>query len=112
MTDLQEDVTVGANGEICGTLHYVEEYTGFSGDASEQEGNYLALHFEADDATSISVRPMGGTGDPKALDEDGLLVMRVRQNVEGIEVYTVVGGVTYMNLVRFVGLVKEPKEET
>ena len=110
MTDLQEDITIGNNGEVCGTLHYVEGYTGFSGDPEEQEGNYLALHFEADDATSISVRPMGSTNEPKALDEDGLLVMRVRENVQGIEVYTVADGVTYLNLVRFVGIVKEPKE--
>ena len=111
VSDLQEDVTIGENGEVCGTLHYVEGYTGFSGDPEEQEGNYLAIHFEDATATSISVRPLGSTNDPKALDEDGILVMRVRPNVEGIEVYSVINGVTYMNIVKFVGLVKEPKED-
>lgn len=41
-SDLQKDVTVSANN-ILGTLKYVTDYTGFSGDPELQEGNYLAI---------------------------------------------------------------------
>lgn len=41
-SDLQKDVTVSANS-ILGTLKYVTDYTGFSGDPELQEGNYLAI---------------------------------------------------------------------
>ena len=109
VSDLQEDVTVGKNA-ISGTLHYVTGYTGFSGNASEQEGNYLALHFEAEDATSISVKVIGSDHDPATLDEDGLLVLRIRDIAQGIEVYTVVDGVTYMNAFEF-NLICEPAED-
>ena len=110
MSDLQEDVVV-SNGVINGTLHYVTGYTGFSGDPEEQEGNYLALHFEAEDATSISVHAIGSEMAPVTLDEDGILILRVRSIVTGIEVYTVIDGVTYLNLLTFGNLIKEPKEE-
>ena len=41
-SDLQKDVAVSANN-ILGTLKYVTDYTGFSGDPELQEGNYLAI---------------------------------------------------------------------
>lgn len=110
VTDLQEDVTVG-NDAISGTLHYVTGYTGFSGDASEQAGNYLALHFEAEDATFIAVKVVGSEHDPVTLDEDGLLVLRIREVAKGINVYTVADGVTYMNRFEFVNLICEPKAD-
>lgn len=108
-SDLQEDVTVG-NDAISGKLHYVTGYTGFSGDASEQEGHFLALHFEADGATSIAVKVVGSSHDPVTLDEDGLLVLRIREVSQGIDVYTVAGGVTYMNRYAFVNLICEPDD--
>lgn len=41
-SDLQKDVAVSVNN-ILGTLKYVTDYTGFSGDPELQEGNYLAI---------------------------------------------------------------------
>lgn len=102
-------MNVGINA-ISGTLHYVTGYTGFSGDAAEQEGNFLALHFEAEDATSIAVKVVGSDHDPVTLDEDGLLVIRIRDVSQGLDVYTVVDGVTYMNRFAF-NLVCEPEED-
>ena len=110
VTDLQEDVTIGKDA-IGGTLHYVTGYTGFSGDPAEQEGNYLALHFEDEDATSISVKVVGSEHDPVTLDPDGLLVLRIREIAKGIDVWTVKDGVTYMNRYEFADLVKEPEED-
>ena len=42
VADLQEDTAVNTS-KIFGTLHYLTDYTGFSGDPELQEGNYLAV---------------------------------------------------------------------
>ena len=109
MTDLQEDVSIG-DGVISGVLHYVEGYTGFSGDPDEQEGNYIALHAEDESASSIAVRPLGSTAEPATLDPDGLYILHIVK-ATGLEFYTVKDGVTYMNVYRFENLIREPKEE-
>lgn len=60
-------------------MHYVTEYTGFSGDPALQEGNYLALKFETeDDDDVITVELLGGlTGRPVTLDEDRNIVLKI-----------------------------------
>ena len=103
-------MTIGADA-IGGTLHYVTGYTGFSGDTEEQEGNYLAVHFEDESASSISVKVIGSEKDPVTLDEDGILVVRIRDIAEGLEVYTVKSGVTYVNRLTFENLIREPKDD-
>lgn len=102
-------MTIG-NGEIYGTLHYVEGYTGFSGDPAEQEGHYIALHAEDESASSIAVRPLGSDADPVTLDPDGLYILRIVK-AKGVEYFTVKDGVTYMNVYRFVDLNMEPKDD-
>ena len=80
VTDLQEDIEIDSEeGKIEGTLKYVTGYTGFSGAAAEQSGNYLALHCEAlPEADNITVELLGGTvGHPATLDDDGLIVIRI-----------------------------------
>ena len=110
VSDLQEDIVI-SNGVISGTLHYVTGYTGFDASHPElQEGHFLALHAEAEDATSISVRPLGSAADPVPLDADGLYILHI-VNATGIEYYTVIDGVTYLNVYKFDGLVMEPKED-
>ena len=85
-SDLQSDIEI-ADGKITGTLKYVDDYTGFSGDASEQVGNYLALHFESDEAETITINLIGGTSGEKPLDEDGLAVFRITdKDAQSIEV--------------------------
>ena len=86
-------------------------YTGFDATHPElQEGHFLALHAEDETATSISVRPLGSTADPVALDSDGLYILHI-VNAKGIEYYSVVDGVTYMNVLTFDGLTLEPEED-
>ncbi len=110
VTDLQEDIVVD-NGTISGTLHYVTGYTGFDASHPElQEGHFIALHAEDDDASSIAIRPLGSTADPATLDSDGLYILHI-VNATGIEVYSVVDGVTYMNVYRFENLTLEPEED-
>ncbi len=74
---LQENVIVGDNS-ISGELKYVTGYTGFSGKASEQSGNYLALKFEAEDGAETTVELLGGKlGHPVTLDSDMNIVLRI-----------------------------------
>ena len=92
--DLQSGVIVdNYNKTISGTLAYVDDYTGFSGDPREQQGNYLAVHFatEADNAT-ISIRLIGGLDRVVTLDPDGLLVTRVSNTNQKIQVTVTVDG--------------------
>lgn len=85
--DLQEDVAV-ANGAITGTLKYVTGYTGFSGDVSEQSGNYLAIKVTAIEGATITVELINGTvGHPVTLDEDGMIVIRIAdKTTQSVEV--------------------------
>ena len=85
--DLQEDVVVGAD-EVTGSLNYVTGYTGFSGDVSEQSGNYLALKVTAVSGATITVELINGTlGHPVTLDEDGMIVIRIaNKTTQSVEV--------------------------
>ena len=70
-SDLQKGVFI-VDGKVFGTLKYVTEYTGFSGRADEQEGYYLALHYECEDADSIKVNGV-------TLDEDGIHILIIKK---------------------------------
>ena len=50
-------------------------YTGFSGDAAEQQGYYIVLKFAHEDADSIKV---GGV----TLDSDGIHIIRISNPVK------------------------------
>jgi len=78
VSDLQENVTI-SDDTISGILKYVTDYTGFSGDVSEQSGNYLVLHFDTNiEVDSITVELINGTlGHPVTLDSDGIIVLRI-----------------------------------
>lgn len=71
--DLQSGITIGEDG-ITGTLKYVSDYTGFSGDVSLQSGNFLVLHSTTNhDGATITVT----VTNPVTLDDDGIVVLRV-----------------------------------
>lgn len=76
VSDLQQNVRVrGSN--ITGTLHYVTGYTGFSGDVSEQEGNYVALHITST-VEGVTIKCKNSYSQREVtLDEDGILILRV-----------------------------------
>lgn len=77
-SELQTNVTINDN-VIGGRLLYVSDYTGFSSDPLKQEGNFLALKVVDDaDATAVrTVEVLGGKGGEKAIDSDGLVVLRI-----------------------------------
>lgn len=85
MTDLQTGVTIGKTA-IRGELKYVDDYTGFSGDPTEQKGNYLVLQFECEGADAIVCELIGGKHGPVTLDEDGILISRITKNTQMIRV--------------------------
>ena len=68
--DLQKDVFID-DGKFYGKLYYVTNYTGFSGDPSEQNGYYICFHVECDGADYIKVNGV-------TLDEDGIHIILLR----------------------------------
>jgi hypothetical protein len=85
VSDLQEDIEFGEFG-ISGTLKYVTGYTGWSGDVSEQSGNYLALHFEVEDVADavITVQLSKGKHGAATLDSDGICIFRIEDAAQEI----------------------------
>ena len=63
------------NNAISGTLKYVDDYTGFSGDVSLQSGNYIALHFSVPEVDDVTITVT--VTNPVVLDEDGIAVLRI-----------------------------------
>lgn len=87
MDDLQTDLTI-SDDAITGTLKFVDDYTGFSGDPAEQVGNFMAIHCEVEDVedATITVELVGGLHDPVQLDADGLCILRISSTEQSIKV--------------------------
>lgn len=75
ISDLQSEVVVG-DDSISGTLAYVDDYTGFSGNVSEQSGNYLVLHCSVPEVEDVTISVT--VTNEVVLDEDGIVVLRIR----------------------------------
>ena len=68
-----------SGGVISGTLYYVKDYGKFSGLPAEQQGNYLALHVEFDDDTTVRFTLVGGDhGEVTMPKGDHLMVCRIK----------------------------------
>lgn len=91
VTDLQSGVTIGES-TIHGELKYVTGYTGFSGESELQEGNYIALHCECDAAESITAELVGGDYGPVTLDEDGIIIFRIKNKSQKVKITANVEG--------------------
>lgn len=70
-SDLQEGIFID-DGKVYGTIKYVKDYTGFSSNPDEQQGYYVALHYENDDVDSIKVNGV-------TLDPDGLHILILKK---------------------------------
>lgn len=81
ITDLQSGITI-SNGSISGTLKYLADYTGFSGNVAEQSGNYIALKFDIPNVDTskytIQVSLIGGDHGAVTLDSDGICIFRIK----------------------------------
>ena len=104
VTDLQSGVSIGSNGVISGTLLYVDDYTGFSGDPAEQVGNFLAVKATAIDGATIVAELIGGTHGPVILDPDGILISRIRSTDEILKFTATYGEVSEVRSYALTGL--------
>lgn len=106
--DLQKDVEVGKES-IWGTLHYVQGYTGFSGNTDQQNGNYLALNLKPVEGTSIKFRIIGGNSLQKDVPKgDNSLVLKIANNDQKIEFVTTKGDETETKVYSLKDLILEP----
>lgn len=107
---MQEDVEIGEFG-VSGTLKYVTGYTGFSGDVSEQSGNYLVLHFEVEDEPTAVIKcklTKGKNPNFVTLDSDGILIVRLERADQELVVEASLAG--YKTVTKYIpihGLVLE-----
>lgn len=69
--DLQSNIKIGKNS-ISGFLKYVDDYTGFSGDAELQTGNYIAVHASVPDVEGVTITAK--ITNQVTLDSDGIFV--------------------------------------
>lgn len=110
VADLQKNTGVSA-ARIIGTLKYVEDYTGFSGDSELQEGNYLAIHVPNNlDADHITVQFTGR--DEVTLDPDGLHIQRFPEAIAELAVRAYDADNKIIEMIRYdlSGIVLEDKE--
>ena len=98
-SDLQKGVFI-VDGKVFGTLKYVTGYTGFSGRADEQEGYYLALHYECEDADSIKVNGV-------THDEDGLHILIMKKKGGNIKVEVIKDSESYVDYINVDALMYE-----
>ena len=114
VSDLQANVEVTGN-QVTGTLHYVTNFTGFSGDPELQEGNYLALSFDTEPAADkICVEFVGAltTHGPQELDSDKDICVRITdKNKQYIVMTAYKGGEESRRVIKLDQLVLEPKQE-
>ena len=110
ITDLQSEVTVSGD-TISGTLAYIDDYTGFSGDAEEQVGHFLAVKCTADEGDTITLNLIGGRHGPVTLDEDGICIIRITNKDTQMLEYTATGadGSTETRLFKLTGLTLTPE---
>lgn len=81
--DLQENVVVGSH-YVTGTLFFVDDYTGFSGDPALQEGHYLVTHASVPDVNGVTISvSLSMREGSKNLDADGILVTRLTEEHMG-----------------------------
>ena len=87
--DLQSNIQINEGSrQITGTLRYVTDYTGYSGDPALQSGNFLAIDLAATpNEAVITAEIIGGDseGNPVTVD-DGILVARIKNRQQKIKV--------------------------
>ena len=85
VTDLQTGIEISDDHKITGTLKKVTGWTAFSGDPAEQSGNYIAVKATAEEGATITAQVIGGDHGAVTLDEDGILVARIKNVQQMLE---------------------------
>lgn len=91
VSSLQSGVEVHDNF-IDGTLKHVTGFTGFSSNADEQSGNFLALKFAHTTGATTTVEILGGTSGAVTLDADMNWVGKIANKNQRIKVVTTLNG--------------------
>lgn len=84
--DLQDNIHIYRDS-IEGTLFYVDDYTGFSGDPKEQVGHFIVLHATVPGVDGYEISVLSPTGKTVMLDSDGILILHV-WNRHGVVSFT------------------------
>lgn len=111
VSDLQSNIAVSEDNSITGTLKYVTGYTGFSGDPDEQEGHFLAVHASAVEGAVIKAEVIGGDHGEVTLDNDGILIARIKNNQQALKFSATTGAGTQTIIYDLSGLTLTPEEE-
>lgn len=91
VSSLQSNIEI-VETEITGTSKKVTSYTGFSDVPEEQDGNFLALGFEATEGSTITTQVVNGTKGEVTVT-DGFCVYRITDNqTQKIRVTATKGG--------------------
>lgn len=108
ISDLQSGVTI-REGVVYGTVKYVDDYTGFSGDKTLQSGYYIVVHASVPDQTGVTITVTKRGGEPKALDSDGILVFRLTNPVTDTLTFTAskAGSTTFNRTYSLRGITKK-----
>lgn len=113
-SELQSDVTI-EDDRITGMLYYLTDFTDFSGDPEKQKGNYLALSFDKDPETKVTVtfNKALTTPTPAVLEPDDRdCVFRITdETTQTITVKFEKGDVTSETTYDLSGLVLEEADE-
>lgn len=114
VSDLESGIAI-SNNAISGTLKYVSDYTGFSGNVAEQSGNYLAVKFDIPDVDTskytIQVRLIGGDHGAVTLDSDGIVIFRIKNTNQKVEAVATADGLpTVTKVYSLTNLVLEAAE--
>lgn len=102
-SDLMTNVVIEDN-VASGTLNFVDDYTGFSGDVSEQSGNYIAIVAESVAGATITAELIGGIHGPVTLDSDGILIARITDSVTAIKLTSTKGTDSTVKIIDVSGL--------
>lgn len=88
VSDLQDVITVNSDTKtISGDVKYVENYTGFSDEASMQVGNFLALSFSSDpDDANISVELVNAAAGSYKIDGNNVVCRITNKDTQTVKI--------------------------
>lgn len=110
ISDLMENVTL-KNYTFFGKLKHVEQYTQFSNDPEEQEGNYLVVSVVPEEEAKTKFELLGGTAGEKTLDpDDHQIVCRIRNTSQKLKITSEKEGRKTTSIYSMSGLKLEPKK--
>ena len=107
---LQKDIAIVDN-DVTGELLYKEGYTGYSGSAELQEGNFFAFKIVPSDITAtIKLKLLGGVGPEVTMDSDLNAVVRITSTSQKIRVIMTKGTSSIVKVYSLNGLLLDEKE--